>query len=135
MFDLKFDHFGLAVKYPSKAENFLSALGYIIDEEVYDPLQKVNLKYATHQEMPAVELVYKSNEAGPLENILNSRSELIYHTCYRTKNLEKTLNILKENKLRFICVSPPKPAILFNGLKVSFYMIQGFGLIEIIEDN
>jgi hypothetical protein len=35
---------------------------------------------------------------------------------------------------RTMVVSPPKPAVLFDYRPVSFYMVRGFGLIEIIED-
>jgi hypothetical protein len=31
-------------------------------------------------------------------------------------------------------VAAPQPAILFNNKRVSFYLVKGFGLIEIIED-
>jgi len=43
------------------------------------------------------------------------------------------LQKLKKDSIKSICVSNPKPAILFKGANVSFYYIIGFGLIEIIE--
>jgi hypothetical protein len=30
-------------------------------------------------------------------------------------------------------LSPPQPAVLFGGRKVSFYSVAGFGVIEILE--
>jgi hypothetical protein len=41
---------------------------------------------------------------------------------------------MDDARLRLQCVSPPKPAILFGGRHVSFYMIIGIGQIEIIEE-
>jgi methylmalonyl-CoA/ethylmalonyl-CoA epimerase len=54
--------------------------------------------------------------------------------CYVTDNLADTLSRMNDARLRWQCVSPPKPAILFGGRRVSFYMIVGIGLIEIIEE-
>jgi len=77
--------------------------------------------------------VTAGEEEGPLTPILKRYSELVYHTCYETKDLEASLKAIKEAGLRVIPVSPPTPAILFGGRKVSFYTIMGFGLIEILE--
>ncbi len=32
-------------------------------------------------------------------------------------------------------ISPPKKAILFGGKRVSFYLVEGIGLIEIIDEG
>jgi methylmalonyl-CoA/ethylmalonyl-CoA epimerase len=58
---------------------------------------------------------------------------VIYHVCYTTDNLGSALAGLEKAGTRVICASPPKPAILFGGRKVSFYNVAGIGLIEILE--
>ena len=52
---------------------------------------------------------------------------------YTTHDLEASLEQIEQAGLRPFEVSPPKPAVLFGGERVSFYLILGFGLIEVIE--
>ena len=129
---LSFHHLGLAVRKPSKASDFLKELGYRVGEVVEDPLQNVRLIWAEHLRMPAVELIFPLNSPGPLDSILESRSEMIYHVCFASRDMEASVKSLSEAN-RLITVSPAKPALLFDGKKVSFHMVAGFGLIEIIE--
>lgn len=135
-YGLTFDHLGLAVKSPDKAVRFLRGLGYEIGDEVHDPLQKVSLLWCRSSHMPAVELVYSENneDSSPVDNILRSTSEMIYHQCYRSVDTNASIQAIKNDDIRVLCVSEMKPAILFGNKPVSFYMISGFGLIEIIEE-
>ena len=124
---------GLALRKEEEALKFLNGLGYDENEQMYDPEQKVYLRLCTAHNLPTVELVTGGKEEGPLTPILKRYNELIYHTCYETSDLEASLKTMEEDGLRIMPVSPPKPAILFNGRKVSFYTVMGFGLIEILE--
>lgn len=132
-YGLTFHHLGLAVKTPEPAQRFLTRLGYSECGSVYDELQNVNLIMCSHNTMPDVEIIYPSDNPGPLDKILSSRNELIYHMCYTTGNLEETISAIKEDDIQLRTVSEPRNAILFGDRKVSFYMIRGFGLIEILE--
>ncbi|MCI5060507.1 MAG: VOC family protein [Alphaproteobacteria bacterium] len=137
-FGLTFHHIGLAVKKEEDALLFLGGLGYETGEKIYDPEQKVNLRLCTAPQKPAIELVMPNiidgeAQESPLTPILKRQSEVIYHTCYETQDLDKSLEAMESKELRVLPVSPPTPAILFGGRKVSFYTIMGFGLIEILE--
>lgn len=134
-YGLTFDHLGLAVRQPQKATHFLRGLGYSVGETVYDPLQKVNLIWCESQTMPAVELIYANTDetSSPVDNILRDASAMIYHQCYRSADTQASIQAMKEDSVRVFCVSDKKPAILFQDRPVSFYMVDGFGLIEIIE--
>lgn len=132
-YGLIFHHFGLAVNQPEKAKRFLQGLGYSIGDPVYDPLQKVNLIMCRSLDMPDVELIYSAESPGPLENLLRNSTEVIYHLCYETENLEESLQTIKDDNNRVITVSRPKQAVLFSYRKVSFYRIAGYGIIELIE--
>ena len=85
--------------------------------------------------MPSIELIYPAEGKGPLDRLLKQhRDGLVYHMCYTTHDLSASLKAMdKENDLRVLCVSPPKPAILFGGKPVSFYIVSNVGLIEIID--
>lgn len=128
-----FHHFGLAVTKPQKSFKLLSSLGYEIGAAVEDVLQNVNLCLCQHSQMPSIELIWKAGENGPLTKMLEQTSDLIYHICYETKDLEASLDMFKSEKIRVFTISPPKPAILFDNRKVSFYRIDGFGIIELLE--
>ena len=131
---LTFHHYGLALRKDKDAIGFLKPLGYLIGDLVFDPLQNVNLRLCTHASMPAVEIVMPDAQGdSPITPILQRQSEMIYHICYETRDLAKTLQELDAAGLRCLCVSEPKPAILFGGRRVSFYQIVGFGLIELLE--
>jgi methylmalonyl-CoA/ethylmalonyl-CoA epimerase len=134
--DLTFHHFGLATRDAGQTAQTLERLGYAVAEPVFDPLQNVNLIWCEHDVMPAIEVVYPADDAGgPLEPYLVDHAEMIYHLCYVADDLEKAAAKLQAAGIRLLPVSAAKPAILFGGKKVAFYMARGLGLIEILEDR
>ena len=134
-FGLKFHHLGLASRREDDSVKFLEGLGYDIGERVHDPLQNVDLRFCSSESMPDVEVVTPTDSTGPLDSILNNTESNIYHGCYTTIDLEASLQAMKSGGNRLVCVSPPKPAVLFDDRLVSFYITRGFGLIEILESN
>jgi methylmalonyl-CoA/ethylmalonyl-CoA epimerase len=135
-FGLRFHHFGLAIRRPDDARSFLSGLGYRLGEPLFDPEQNVNLFMCAHETMPDIEVIYPGQGKGPIDGLVaRHASGIVYHPCYVSDDLDATLRRMCEAKLRLQCVSPPKPAVLFGGHRVSFYMIVGIGLIEIIEGS
>ena len=134
---LKFHHLGLAVKDSDAAIEYLTGLGYRAGPRVYDPLQNVNLGMFTHDDMPDVEIIYPAEGAGPLDELLSTHKDgLVYHMCYTSADLDESLEAIEtEGKLRLFEISSPKPAVLFGGRRVSFYVVGGVGLIEIIEEG
>jgi len=132
-YELTFHHLGLAVKHPEKAISLLEGLGYDIGPTVKDNLQNVNLVLCTSQSMPSIEVISETETAGPLASILSLKSSMIYHVCYETESLANSLDAIKRDNHRVIPISQPKPAVLFSGRHVSFYHIDGFGMIEILE--
>ena len=130
---LTFHHMGLAAHDGGDAELFLTAMGYKRVAAVFDPLQNVNLRLYSSEFSPTVEVVLPGDGEGPLTPILKQYNELIYHTCYEVESLEQSLTAIEDLGLRILPVSEPKPALLFDGRKVSFYKVMGFGLIELLE--
>ena len=130
---LRFHHLGLAVREPEPALRFLQSLGYGIGRWICDDLQKVNLMMCRSATMPDVEVICRVGETGPLDSILSRVESLIYHVCYEVDDLEAVLEDLRGQGHRLRCVESRKPALLFAGRQVSFYYVQGFGLIEMLE--
>jgi methylmalonyl-CoA/ethylmalonyl-CoA epimerase len=132
-FGLRFHHLGLAVKEPEDALRLLRGMGYKIGVTVRDHLQNVNLALCTRRGMPAIEVIYATETPGPLAEILKSNVSLIYHICYESRNRERSLNAMESGGNRVLLISSPKPAPLFGGRHVSFHLVSGFGMIEILE--
>jgi methylmalonyl-CoA/ethylmalonyl-CoA epimerase len=124
----------LAVRRPDEARVFVSSLGFQIGEAFFDPDQNVHLQLCTHLTHPAVEIIWPGDTKGPIEKLTERHSAgIIYHVCYETDDLAAALAHFAQAKLCIICISPPTPAPLFAGRKVSFYNLRAIGLIEILE--
>ncbi len=129
---LSFHHFGLAVRRPEKAFAFLQTLGYREGAQVHDPLQSVNLAMRHHPTMPDVELIWPGEAPSPIDNLIKGGKSLVYHLCFATEDASGALADLARAGHQIVEIAPPKPAILFGGLPVSFHNVLGFGVIEII---
>jgi len=118
---------------PEPAFRYLAALGYAVGEQAYDPLQRVNLALRHHAVMPDVEVIWpRQGEASPLDKLLERSGAQVYHWCYAVEDVAAVLRGLEQLELCVLPVTPPTPAVLFGGREVSFYQIDGFGLIELI---
>jgi hypothetical protein len=84
--------------------------------------------------LPAVEIISPATGKSPVDGLLSRHpAGLVYHLCFSTADLATTLRELEAAGVHASCVLPPKPAVLFQGRLVSFHMVNGFGLIEILE--
>ncbi len=134
-YGVTFHHLGLATKQPELARVMLTGLGYGIGKTVFDPEQNVNLALCEAEGMPAVEMIFPATDASPLDGLLATHSSgLVYHLCFVTRDLPAALRSIEASGLNAFCVQKPKPAILFRMQPVSFYLVNGFGLIEILEE-
>ena len=134
---LAFHHLGLAAKDPEAAAHFLSGLGYQIGPAILDRLQNVHARMCVHDQMPRVEIISPGEGRGPLDKLLSSHKDgLVYHMCFTCADLDHSLDALEsDERLRVHPISPPTEGILFGGKRVSFYLVEGVGLIEIIEEG
>jgi hypothetical protein len=133
-FGLHFHHLGIAVRKPETAKEFLAALGYRFGESIFDPLQNVNLMMCTNESMPSVEIISPALGKGPVDTLLARHTNgLVYHLCFTVDKLGDCLSRMTAAGIQPFEISPPKPAVLFGGEKVSFYIVPGMGVIEIIE--
>lgn len=131
-YGLEFHHFGLAVRSPDVAFRYLSDLGYRAGSSCYDPLQKVNLAMRHHDRMPDVEVIWPGREPSPIDRMLKQSDSMIYHLCYTSTNVEGSLAAMELAGLEVLPLGIAQPAVLFDGVEVSFYSITGVGIIEII---
>jgi len=132
-YGLHFHHLGLATKKCDKAIIFLKGLGYSVSEPVYDSIQNVNLIMCSNPSLPDIEIIYPAQTSGHLDTILKDNSEQFYHICYTSGNVSDSLEKIRAEN-RIITISERKPAVLFSNKYVSFYLVAGFGIIEILEE-
>lgn len=135
-FGLSFHHLGLAVREPGKALIFHRELGYKTSKPFFDPEQNVNLIMCRHDVMPDVEIIYSGTSPGPLDGMLaKHRKGITYHICFVSADVASSIGQIMAAGIDVICASPPAQAVLFGGAEVSFYLVGGVGLIEIIQAN
>jgi hypothetical protein len=95
-------------------------------------LQRVNLAMRHHAIMPDVEVIWPGEEPSPIDKLIKKTGSMIYHLCYTCSDVEGALAAFSIAGIDIVTVSPPTPAVLFGGEKVSFHYVSGFGLIEIL---
>ena len=117
--DMEFHHLGLAAKYPDQMHTYLQLLGYKSQKAIINKFN-VYIQFHDHELMPRIELIYKYKDSTPIDNILKSNDSLIYHTCYRCNNINRVLQILKENGFK----------ILDEGKKLSFWYPHYWFVLE-----
>ena len=132
---LAFHHFGLAVGAPEEAFRYLTALGYTEGKAVFDPLQRVHLAMRHHGAMPDVEVIWPGDGPSPIDKLIKRSGTMIYHLCYACPHPAAAIAALEAAGLDTQQVSPPTPAVLFDGREVSFYTVSGFGLIELLSTS
>ncbi len=133
---LKLHHFGLAARQPELAVAFLSAQGFHCGTPIIDPLQDVVLRWCERPDHTPVEIVTPNSSDGPLKNVLALASTSFYHLCYEIDwSTDESLEKMRVAGLRVVTLRAALPAVLFGGRHVSFHMVQGFGLIELLESR
>ena len=132
---LVFHHVGLLTDQPQSAVRRLERAGYRSGPRVVDPLQQAALQLCFGPVgSAAIELV--TPEAGNLAlgRLLKRRGDFMYHVCFTAPDFETALQTLADGEADAIAtVSAPKPAVLFDGARVAFYLVPGLGLVEILE--
>ena len=124
---MRFHHIGIAASEPEKAIAFVRGGWDVTHEEgpVHDPVQDADLFMLTLIDGARIEIV-----SGKQVEAFIKRGQVIFHTCYEVDDIDDASARLK--KAGAMVVSPPQPAILFGGRRVSFLQTK-IGLVELLE--
>ena len=129
---LTIDHIGYAVNNINKSKEAFIKLGYQFDELVEDHDRNI---YICFGEMNGyrVELIspLSNSEDSPVDSYLKKTGPTPYHICYKSDNIEESIQQLQSEKFRVII--PLAEAIAFNGKRVVFMYNRFIGMIEIVE--
>lgn len=131
----RFHHIGLLTKDEGQAALLLQAMGYRMGEAAADPGQNATLRMAHGPEgSPDIEIIVPFPENRGLQQLLKRRDDYMYHLCYTTDDRNGILESVAATGAAVHEISASKPATLFGGKSVSFYVISGLGLIEFLEE-
>ena len=126
---MKFHHVGIACHDIEASEKQLLGLFPNLissSKPVYDKHQDATLQL--FETSPGIYLELVSGKA--VEAMLKKGIET-YHTCFEVADI--TLALERAQREGAILISPPKPAILFDGRKVAF-LKTFLGIIELLEE-
>jgi methylmalonyl-CoA/ethylmalonyl-CoA epimerase len=129
---MKFHHYGLVSSNAAASCQLLEDLGYRVSPAVHDPLQNVHLYWAEHPTLPCVEIIAPTDTPGPVSGLAKRLKQGIYHLCFEVEDVAACLAQFGAHN-QVMTVSEPKPAVLFEHRKVSFYYVENLGLIELVE--
>jgi methylmalonyl-CoA/ethylmalonyl-CoA epimerase len=127
---LRFHHIGVACRDIDKEMRAFEVLGYALDGDPFsDPLQKIRGCFLTGVG-PRVELLAPLDDSSPLMPWLEKGVKM-YHQAYEIESMDAALPAF--TAARAVVVSPPKPAVAFDGRQIAFLMLPNLLLIELIE--
>jgi hypothetical protein len=130
----KFHHFGLLSTNAEASCQLLVNLGYEVLGPIEDPLQNVCAYWGSHSTLPCVEIISPTATPGPVSNLAKRIQQGVYHLCFEVSDAQTFIERIAGGN-RVLQVSPPKRAVLFENRLISFYLVEGFGLVELLEQG
>jgi len=130
---MKVHHFGFLTRNIEKSINEFNLLGFVELKRIIDTERKVAISLIKSESNEIFELIEPISGNSIVSNIIEKYNNSIYHVCYLTKDINSTIELLKQNG--YILINPPKNAILFDNKKVAFMYSKYAGMIELIEED
>lgn len=130
---LTFHHLGFLTADVGRTVGALAAFGYKVTPEVTDVLQKADLCMAIRAGFPDIEIIKPHDDNEGLRRLLGRMGDHMYHICCETTDLRGDLRRIADKEIIIHELSAPKPAMLFKQRHVSFYLIEGLGVVEFLE--
>lgn len=133
--DFKLLHVGVAVPSLGPTTELLSSLfGYrVVSGPFDDPIQKVSVNFLTTSahDVAEIELIAPISDESPIRSMLAKDGGGAYHLCFETNDLDGALTHVKKNGC--IVVSPPVPAVAFQGRRIAWIYTRSRQLFELLE--
>jgi methylmalonyl-CoA/ethylmalonyl-CoA epimerase len=133
--DFKLLHVGVAVPSLEATTESLTALfGYrVVSGPFDDPIQKVKVSFLSQSgtDIAEIELITPLSEDSPVQSMLKKGSGGAYHLCFETSDIEAALEHAKNSGC--VIVSPPVPAVAFQGRRIAWIYTPSRQLFEFVE--
>lgn len=128
-------HVGVAVSSLGPTTELLSNLfGYrVVSGPFDDPIQKVTVNFLakSDSDVAEIELIAPITEDSPIRSMLAKDGGGAYHLCFETSDIDGALTHAKKNGC--IVVSPPVPAVAFQGRRIAWIYTRSRQLFELVE--
>jgi methylmalonyl-CoA epimerase len=129
------DHICLAVKsINSSSRRICDILDY---HEKTDPVknsvQDVNVQFLAKEGSLDIKLIEPASKDSPLINFLRTRGEGLHHICFKSDDVSKSLDLIKEKGARL--TAEPVPGEAFDDALIAFAYVAGGLNIEIIDTD
>jgi methylmalonyl-CoA epimerase len=133
--NFKLMHVGVAVSALEPTTELLSALfGYkVVSGPFDDPIQKVTVNFLAKSadDVAEIELIAPLAQDSPIRSMLAKDGGGAYHLCFETSDIDRALAHAKNNGC--IVVSPPVPAVAFQGRRIAWIYTRSRQLFELVE--
>jgi methylmalonyl-CoA/ethylmalonyl-CoA epimerase len=133
--NFKLMHVGVAVSTLEPTTELLSALfGFkVVSGPFDDPIQKVTVNFLAKsaEDVAEIELIAPLAQDSPIRSMLAKDGGSAYHLCFETSDIDAALTHAKNNGC--IVVSPPVPAVAFQGRKIAWIYTRSRQLFELVE--
>ena len=133
--NFKLMHVGVAVSTLGPTTELLSALfGYrVVSGPFDDPIQKVTVNFLAKsaEDVAEIELIAPLAQDSPIRSMLAKDGGGAYHLCFETSDIDGALAHAKSNGC--IVVSPPVPAVAFQGRRIAWIYTRSRQLFELVE--
>jgi methylmalonyl-CoA/ethylmalonyl-CoA epimerase len=98
-----------------------------------DPIQKVSVEFLAQstEDTAEIELIAPAEEDSPIRSMLAKNGGGAYHLCFETSDIEAALAHAKA--LGCVIVSPPVPAVAFQGRRIAWIYTRSRQLFELVE--
>lgn len=128
------DHIGIVVK--SLEEGILQwtkIFGYKqMTGQVINSLQQIKVVFMSKENSLQVKLIEPLNEKSPIYSFANKGGG-IHHLCFRTQNLESTMNQLNKKRNEIRIIVHPQPGEAFENESIAFALAKNNLNVEFID--
>lgn len=126
------DHIGYAVKQIVPARQELERLGYVFGQKYDDFDRNVEIQFG-EKDGYRMELIAPMKEGkSPVDVYLKKTGAIMYHICYRSKNIYDDIKELEAQG--YVQITERQPAVALGGRNVVFMMNSELGMLEIVEN-
>jgi methylmalonyl-CoA/ethylmalonyl-CoA epimerase len=131
---MKFDHIGIFCKNLEFGRKKLIEIFPIfnLSKEFHDPLLKVSVQFLYDVNNFCYELVAPNGQGNPVDLILKNKKNILNHIAYKIHDFDLTVE--KYRNFGCLPLTPPQPAIAFNGARVIFFLTPVDIIVELIEN-
>ncbi|WP_042199097.1 VOC family protein [Paenibacillus camerounensis] len=132
MINLQLHHIGLATRSLEMDKDSLLLLGFEQESNLFfDPIQKINCLFMKQNHV-RIEIIEPTSTDSPVTEII-ARGHKMYHQCFECTDIYKTIDYLCSKGAHLL--SPPVPAIAFEGRNICFLILRSMLIVELIEKS